>query len=105
MSVQAVNDATFRGAIRAEGVTLADFGAPWCPPCRALEPVIEELAGEFGNRAAVVAVNCDESPKTAADFGVMSLPTVIVFHNGEPVEKLGGLRPATAYRSLIEKLL
>jgi thioredoxin 1 len=103
MYLLAVNDKTFHEGVRKQGLTLVDFGAPWCPPCKVLKPILDELGGDFGERLAVLEVNCDESPEVASLYGVMSMPTVILFHNGEPVEKLIGLRPKAVYESLLSR--
>jgi len=103
MGMITVNDATFKESIRQDGLTLVDFGAVWCPPCKALKPILEQLSGERGDGVAVLELDCDDSPETAAEYGVMSMPTVLLFHNGVPVEKLVGLRPKSAYDSLIGK--
>ncbi|CAI6030078.1 thioredoxin family protein [Cohnella sp. JJ-181] len=97
------NDLDFKNAVRPSGVTLVDFGATWCPPCKALLPVIESLAAEYGERVSIVKVDTDESPETASSFGVMSNPTVILFNDGEPVEKLVGLRPIEVYRTALNR--
>lgn len=97
------NDLDFSSAVRSSGVTLVDFGATWCPPCKALLPVIETLASEYGERVEIVKVDTDESPETASAFGVMSNPTVILFSDGQPVEKLVGLRPIDVYRSALNR--
>jgi thioredoxin 1 len=103
MSLVMVNDKTFHEGIRKLGVTLVDFGAPWCPPCKVLKPILDEVSGEFGDKIAVLEVNCDDSPTIASEYGIMSMPTVVVFHNGQPVEKLVGLRPKAVYESLITR--
>jgi thioredoxin 1 len=103
MNMLAVNDTTFRGSVRQTGVTLVDFGAPWCPPCKVLKPILDELGEEYGEKLAVLEVNCDESPIVATEYGIMSMPTVVVFHNGVPVEKLVGLRPKAVYENLLTK--
>lgn len=103
MSLVAVNDKTFHDGIRQSGVTLVDFGAPWCPPCKVLKPILDEIGVQFGDKLSVLEVNCDESPAAASEYGIMSMPTVIVFHNGQPVEKLVGLRPKAVYESLITR--
>ncbi|GIP23286.1 co-chaperone YbbN [Paenibacillus sp. J22TS3] len=105
MSILAVDERTFEGKVREQGVTLVEFGAVWCPPCKVLLPILDELAGDYGERLTVLKVDCDESPSVAAEYGIMSMPTVIVFHNGEPVDKLVGLRPKNVYESLIERYL
>ncbi len=101
----AVNDTTFRNSVRQQGVTLVDFGATWCPPCKVLKPILDELSGDYGEKISVLEIDCDESPHVASEYGIMSMPTVLVFHNGEPVEKLIGLRPKSAYENLLSKYL
>lgn len=98
-----VNHDTFRTNVRQYGVTMVDFGATWCPPCKVLKPIIQELDAEYGDRLSVLMVDTDESPELASEFGVMSNPTVILFHNGIPVEKLVGLRPKAVYESLLSR--
>jgi thioredoxin 1 len=103
MSVKPVNSATFKEGIRGEGVTVAEFGAAWCPPCKTLLPILHDLADSYGETVSVLQVDCDESPDLAGEFGVMSMPTVIVFRDGEPVERLVGLRPRSLYEQVIER--
>ncbi|MGG6310828.1 thioredoxin [Paenibacillus macerans] len=104
MTMKRINSETdFSEAVHAPGMTLVDFDAPWCPPCKVLAPILEELHGDFGGKVNVLKVNCDELPGLASQYGVMSMPTVIFFHHGEPVEKLVGLRPKEAYARLIAK--
>jgi len=103
MNMLAVNETTFRGSLKQQGVTLVEFGATWCPPCKALRPILNELCQDYGDKLSVLEVDCDESPAVASEFGIMSMPTVIVFHNGEPVEKLVGIRPKAVYNNLITK--
>ncbi|MFC6228272.1 thioredoxin family protein [Paenibacillus allorhizosphaerae] len=100
-----LDDNTFRDGIRKQGVTLIDFGSVHCPPCRVLLPILEELEATMGDRMSIAKIDCDDSPRTASDYGVMSMPTVILFHDGEPVEKLVGLRPKSVYESVIAKYL
>ena len=103
MTVQTVNEASFEASVRRQGTALVEFGAVWCPPCNALLPILGELSEEYGDRLPVVKVDCDESPELASRYGVMSMPTVIVFHNGEPVDKLVGFRPKDAYKALLAR--
>jgi thioredoxin 1 len=92
-------------SLRPQGVTLVEFGASWCPPCKVLKPLLDELEESYGERVTMLEVDCDASPETASEFGVMSMPTVLVFRHGEPVEKLVGLRPKAVYSSLLEKYI
>ncbi|WP_426446451.1 thioredoxin [Paenibacillus sp. S-38] len=100
-----VNDSNFGEQLRSHALTLVDFGAPWCPPCRTLLPLLDELGEDYGSSLAVLKLNCDDSPETAAAYGVMSMPTVILFKNGEPVEKLVGLRGKAGYQSIVDRHL
>ncbi|PLR81523.1 thioredoxin [Bacillus canaveralius] len=85
----------------SEGIVLADFWAPWCGPCKMIAPVLEELDSELGDKVKIVKLDVDENQETAAKFGVMSIPTLIVFKNGEAVDKVIGFQPKEA---LAEKL-
>ncbi|WP_229750702.1 thioredoxin family protein [Paenibacillus nasutitermitis] len=88
-----------------KGVVAIEFGAVWCPPCKRLLPILDELAEDYGSSASIVQVDCEESPELASSFGIMGMPTVIVFRDGQPVDKLVGLRPGAAYKSIIDRLL
>ena len=89
-----VTDASFEGEVlRTGGPVLVDFGAEWCHPCRKLDPLIEELAGEWGPRVKVVHVDADRNVDTTMRFQVMGLPTLILFVGGQPVARLQGFQP------------
>lgn len=103
MKMQYLNAASFRGAVVASTLTFVKFTAAWCPPCRTLQPILEELAGEAGSEAAFYAVDVDSEPELASQYGIMGMPTVIAFQAGELVEKLIGLRPKQAYEAIIRK--
>lgn len=83
---------------------LVDFYASWCPPCKMLAPVIDQLAGEFAGRVKVVKVNVDEEPSLAGSFRIDSVPTLIAFHEGNIVHRAPGAPSAAALRSFLEKL-
>ena len=89
----------------ASGVTLTDFWATWCGPCKMIAPVLEELAGDYDGKANILKLDVDENPSTAAKFEVMSIPTLIVFKDGEPVDKVVGFQPKENLAEVIEKHL
>jgi thioredoxin 1 len=103
-AVAEVSDSSFQDEVlsSAEPV-LVDFWAPWCGPCRMIAPVVEELAGENAGSAKIVKVNIDDSPGTAQKFGVSSIPTLIVFKGGEPVERLVGVQPKTRLQEALDE--
>ena len=94
----------FKEAIK-EGVTLVDFFATWCGPCKMLSPVVEQLAEEMGDRANFFKVDVDEADEIAAEFGIMSIPTLIVFKDGEPVKKSVGFQPKPVLKAMLEEYL
>jgi len=88
-----VTDSTFDAAVKESKVLLVDFWAPWCGPCRRLNPILEELSGEMAGKVSFVKLNTDENVNTATRFGIMSIPTMLVFKNGEKVDALIGAHP------------
>ena len=88
-----------------KGKVLVDFWAPWCGPCMALGPTIENIANQYEGKAKVGKVNVDEERATAEKYMVMSIPTVLVIKNGEVVDTLVGLRPIDDYTDALDKVL
>jgi thioredoxin 1 len=82
-----------------------DFWAPWCGPCKAVAPVLEELAGEYAGKVAIAKVNVDEQPATAEAFGIMSIPTMILFKDGKPAGKVVGALPKASLRGFLDGAL
>jgi thioredoxin 1 len=102
--VAATTDATFRNDVLDSSLpVLVDFWAPWCGPCRIVGPVVEQLAEEFAGTIKVVKLNTDENPETSATYGIMSIPTLALFKNGQPVDGVLGAVPKTILKQLIEK--
>ena len=93
-STRAVTDANFASdVLQSDTPVLVDFWAEWCAPCRKVEPVLEEIANEMGDKVRIVKLNIDENPETARAYRVMSVPTLTVFKGGEPVQSVAGAKP------------
>lgn len=92
-----------REVLQNQGTVLVDVWAQWCPPCRALGPVIEELSNDYQGIATVGKLNLDQGQAIAQQFGITSIPTVLVFHNGQLKDRLVGLQNKHAYADAIEK--
>ncbi|MCE5170098.1 thioredoxin [Paenibacillus profundus] len=104
MAIVNVSDQTFKTEVEGqEGVVLVDFWAPWCGPCKMLAPILDELDGEISSQATIAKVNVDENPESASRFGVMSIPTIIVFKDGQPVDKVVGVNSKDALKNLVGK--
>ena len=98
----ALNEKNFEDTIKS-GVTLVDFWAEWCGPCQMMMPILEELTEIMGDKATVAKLNVDEAPSLAAQFRVMSIPTLIIFKDGQPVDQMVGVQQADALKAALEK--
>ena len=105
MAVQHFNQASFNNAISGNHLVLVDFWATWCGPCRMLAPVIEQLGAQYEGKVVVGKVDTDEQPALAMQFGIMSIPTVILFKDGKEVERKVGVMPAQAYTQMLDAAL
>ena len=99
-----INENTFEEEVLQSTIpVVVDFWATWCGPCRKLGPVLDDIAGEFGDKVKFVKVNTDENLKIAKDYAISGLPSLLVFKDGKAVERLVGLMPKSAIISNIEK--
>jgi len=102
--VKELSDSDFNAEVlQATEPVLVDFWAPWCGPCRMIAPVVEELASENQGVAKVAKVNIDDSPSTAATYGVSSIPTLMLFKGGEVVDRFVGVQPKKRLQDAIDQ--
>jgi thioredoxin 1 len=99
-----VTDLNFKAEIlESDKVALVDFWAAWCGPCMMLGPVIEELAGDYAGKAVIAKLNVDENPNTAAQYGIRSIPSLLVFKNGQVVDQMLGAMPKNMIAKKIDE--
>ena len=91
--------------IKSPGVVMVDFWAVWCGPCQMVAPIVDELATEYAGKLKVMKLNTDENPEVAGRYQIMSIPTILFFKDGQPVEKLIGARPKKQFKDIIDQLL
>ncbi len=103
--VQQVSDAEFDSVINSETPTLVDFWAPWCGPCKAIGPLVEDLAAEYEGRVNIVKMNVDDNPATPGKFGIRAIPTLILFKGGEVVDQITGAVGKSQLVDLINKAI
>ena len=105
-SLSVLTDANFDNEIKNSSIpVLVDFWAPWCGPCKAVAPILEELSGEYQGRLSIAKVNVDENQAVPARFGVRSIPTMVLIKNGEEVERIIGSRPKQDLKTALERFI
>jgi thioredoxin 1 len=101
-----VTDETFAAdVLKSSAPVLVDFWAEWCGPCRAIAPALEELSTEFAGKLDIVKINIDENPMIPSQFGIQSIPTLIIFKDGKPTATQRGAAPKSQLKAWIEKSL
>ena len=101
-----VTDRDFQTAVlEADTPVIVDFWAEWCAPCRAIAPILSQLAQTYAGRITVAKVNVEENPATAAQYGVRAIPTVLALRDGQVVDQINGARPAAVFDEFAQKLL
>ncbi len=104
MSVKHVTDGTFEAEVlKSDLPVLVDFWAPWCSPCRALSPIIDDLAGEFAGKVNIAKINVDENPASPGQYGIRAIPTLMLFKDGKLVDQLTGASSKEALADFLNK--
>ena len=105
MAIVHVSDQSFAADVESTGTVLVDFWAPWCAPCKMIAPILEEMNGEIGDKLKIAKLNVDDNPNSAAKYGIMGIPTLLLFNDGKPVEKIVGYQPKEQLMAIISKHL
>jgi len=105
-AVGEVTDQSFEAdVLKSEKPAVIDFWAEWCAPCRAIAPIVKELAAQYGDQVKIVKMDIDSNPQTPGNYGVRAIPTVLAFQGGQVVEQLQSARPKSDFEAMVTKLL
>jgi thioredoxin 1 len=97
-----LDSTSFKTTIGSDTPVLVDFWAPWCGPCKAIAPILEELATEFAGKLSIAKVNVDENDGIAAEYGIRAIPTMLLFKGGQMVDQIVGMMPKDALRAKLQ---
>jgi len=101
-----IDDKNFEDEVlKSDKPVLVDFWAPWCGPCRAVAPIIEELSEEYKGKIAFARLNVDEAPQNASKFGISAIPTLLLFKEGKPISQIVGFRPKAELKKILDEVL
>jgi thioredoxin 1 len=100
-----ITDDNFDNTLKTNSLLVVDFWAPWCGPCRMVGPVIEQLAAEYAGKVAFGKMNVDENQVVPSNLGIMSIPTIVVFHHGQAVERIVGAYPKTHIEATFKRYI
>jgi|YelNatPaOPRAMG01_1025707.scaffolds.fasta_scaffold192408_2 thioredoxin 1 len=103
-NIKHLNDSNFDSETQ-NGITIVDFWAEWCMPCKALAPIFEQVSNKYAGKVTFAKLNIDENPNTASKFRIMSIPTLLVFKDGKVIDQITGLVPAKKIEAVLEKAL
>lgn len=105
-NVTTVDQSNFQKfVLESQKPVLVDFSAAWCAPCRAVDPIVSELAKEYNGKVEFAKVNVDEAPFVASSYGIMSIPALIIFKDGKPIEHVIGFKPKNQLQKLLDSVL
>lgn len=104
-NILTLTDDNFAATIKSNNVVLVDFWAAWCGPCKMIGPIVEEIAGDFAGKLTVGKLNVDENRSVSTEYGIMSIPTLLFFKNGEIAEKIVGYKTKADIAKIVEKVL
>jgi thioredoxin 1 len=105
-SVASVTDSTFtQEVLQNSRPVLVDFWAPWCGPCRVLTPIVDEISQQYNDQLRVVKINTDDNPAIASQYGIRSIPTLVLFKAGQPIDRVTGVVPKTTLATTLDKHL